>query len=358
MRAHGAVRALAALASLVASANLGRAAEPWETAGAPQVVTEPVAFPNGGAVLRGTLYRPVTPGRVPAVVALHAAGVGSAGAALFRHLREGLPAMGIAVLLYDRRGAGQSSGKNDVSYETLADDGIAGARAIARISAIDPRRIGYWGLSQGGWLAVFAAERDPNAAFAVSVSAPLVTPEQQMEFAMANRLSVNGYSQADVDAMLAARKAWTAYLRGAAPRADAVAALSKIDAKPWFDLMYMPSAKDLTSNPATSSWRAQMDDDPLAALRRVRVPVLFIYGGNDPWIPVAATVGRLEPLARANGEIEYGVVAGADHDMAFPARETMDVSPAALEHDVPQSPAYFMLLASWLTRRVLPAHRR
>ncbi len=210
--------------------------------------------------------------------------------------------MGIAVLLYDRRGAGQSSGKNDVSYETLADDGIAGARAIARISAIDPRRIGYWGLSQGGWLAVFAAERDPNAAFAVSVSAPLVTPEQQMEFAMANRLSVNGYSQADVDAMLAARKAWTAYLRGAAPRADAVAALSKIDAKPWFDLMYMPSANDLTSNPATSSWRKQMDDDPLAALRRVRVPVLFIYGGNDPWIPVAATIGRLEPLARANGE--------------------------------------------------------
>ena len=45
--------------------------------------------------------------------------------------------------------------------------------------SIDASRIGYWGLSQGGWLAASAAQRDPKAAFAISVSAPLVTPRRR-----------------------------------------------------------------------------------------------------------------------------------------------------------------------------------
>ncbi|HEY6450667.1 MAG TPA: alpha/beta fold hydrolase [Candidatus Cybelea sp.] len=359
MRGFGAWYAVAvALLLLGIKAGSGPAGKPWQVFGTPAVLKQTIAFSNDGAVLHGTLYRPDTSQRVPAVVAFHAAGLGRADAALYVHLRQGLPAMGTAVLLYDRRGTGRSTGTKDVSYETLADDGIAGARAISQIPAIDPNRIGYWGLSQGGWLAVFAAERDPRAAFAVSVSAPLVTPELQMEFAMINRLRVNGYSSSDVAAMLAARKAWTAYLRGDLPRATAVAALSKIDRKPWFDLMYMPSVKDLPSNPAASSWRKQMDDDPLAALKRVRLPVLFIYGGDDPWIPVAATIDRLRLLVRANPAIEYAVIGRADHDMMFVQRETMSVNTAALQRDVPQAPAYFMLLASWLTRHVAQPESR
>ena len=49
--------------------------------------------------------------------------------------------MGIAVLLFDRRGSGASTGKPDVAYQTLADDGIAGANALRQIPAIDPARI-------------------------------------------------------------------------------------------------------------------------------------------------------------------------------------------------------------------------
>ncbi len=338
---------------VAALGGAARAAQSWGTPGVPATLTQSVLFSNEGATFRGTLYRPEIAGTVPAVVVLHAAEVGRGGAALYDHLREGLPAMGVAVLVFDRRGSGSSTGSlRNVSYETLADDGIAGARAIARLPSIDPKRIGYWGLSQGGWLAVFAAERDPDAAFAISVSAPLVTPEAQMEFAMSNRLRVNGYSDADVAAMLAARKAWTGYLRGDVPRAAAVTALSEIDGKPWFDLMYMPSARDLTTNPATSSWRKQMDDDPLAAVQRVRAPVLFIYGGSDPWIPVATTIERLKVLAKQHSNVEYAIVARADHDMRYVERETMDVSPAALQRDVPGAPAYFMLFSSWLARQL------
>ena len=112
----------------------------------------------------------------------------------------------MAVPLFDRRGNGGSSGSENVPYQTLADDGISAAQALRAMRQIDPRRVGYWGISQGGWLATFAAVRDRKAAFAIAVSAPLTTPESQMEFADANRLDVLHYSQSDISDMLGARK--------------------------------------------------------------------------------------------------------------------------------------------------------
>jgi hypothetical protein len=39
------------------------------------------------------------------------------------------------------------------------------------------------------------AGRSPDAAFAISVSAPLVTADEQMQFATCNLLTVRGYSR-------------------------------------------------------------------------------------------------------------------------------------------------------------------
>ena len=107
-------------------------------------------------------------------------------------------------------------------------------------------------------------------------------------------------------------------------------ALSKIDTKPWFDLMYLPSSAQLAAHPSDPSERKQMLDDPLAAVERVRVPLLLVYGGEDPWIPVATTVERLRSLVKGRPNVEYAVVAGVDHDMRFVQKETMEVTPAAL----------------------------
>ncbi len=326
--------------------------EPWSVPGTPAIKTEHVTFRNAGATLQGTLYVPDVARPVPAVVALHSASIGEADAALYRHLRQGLPAIGVAVLLFDRRGSGRSTGDaRTATYETLADDGIAGARAIARASGIDASRIGYWGLSQGGWLAAFAAERDPKAAFAISVSAPLVAPEAQMQFAMSNQLQLLGYSSDDVDAMLAARRALDGYAAGTVSRADAVAALTKIDTKPWFSLMYLSSPSQLPPDPSgMASQHHNMHIDPLTAIESIHVPSLFIFGGADPWIPVTASLQRMRPLAKSHANITYAVVAGASHEMMLVAHPSMDTDAKALAGYAPDAPAYLMLLASWLTR--------
>src|SRR3546814_15826153 len=69
---------------------------------------------------------------------------------LFRsHLKTILPALGIAVFTYDRRGSG-ASGTKDAGgdFTILADDAIAAVKHLKSDPRIDPRRIGTWGLSQ------------------------------------------------------------------------------------------------------------------------------------------------------------------------------------------------------------------
>src|SRR5262249_23680947 len=151
--------------------------------------------------------------------------------------------------------------------------------------------------SQGGWLAVLAAGRSKDAAFAISVSAPLVTAEQQMQFAMRNLLTVRGYSQSDIQDMLAARSTWIGYLHRKNSREEAVEALRKAEAKPWFDIAYLPKASQLPDNPEHDPNRKRLDDDPIAAVERAKVPLFFLYADSDPWAPVAESVKRLQSLS-------------------------------------------------------------
>jgi dienelactone hydrolase len=324
---------------------------PWYAPPSTDVVTKTVTFTNHGATLRGTLYLPVSGQPVPAVVVYHGASEPLASTPMYRHLSEGLPQLGVAVLLFDRRGSGASSGTNDVSYETLADDGIAGANALRAMPQIDAKRVGYWGISQGGWLASFAAVRDDRAAFAVAVSAPLTTPESQMGFADSNHLHALGYTQADIDNMLEARKNWTGYLRGTNTRAQAVAAIAKIEKMPWYQYMYMPTVAQL-KGPNESSWRTQMDDDPMVAVKKITIPTLFVLGSSDPWIPVVQTTASLRVVSTEHPNIRYAVIPNANHLMMVPrVPERMDdATPQAVMTELPASPAYFMLLTSWLTQ--------
>ena len=120
------------------------AALPWYAPPSVDVLTKSITFSNKCATLHGTLYLPLTNHPVPVVV-YHGAAEPLANTPLYMHLSRGLPQLGIAVLLFDRRGSGASSGTNNVSYETLADDGIAGANALRVMPQVDAARVGYLG---------------------------------------------------------------------------------------------------------------------------------------------------------------------------------------------------------------------
>jgi dipeptidyl aminopeptidase/acylaminoacyl peptidase len=195
---------------------------PWSAAPSTTVVRESRTFRSADATLSGTLHLPRGGQTLGAIVVAHSASKPLRDALLYSHLTDMLPSLGIAVLTYDRRGSGQSSGSlRDSDYAALADDALAAVQMLMADSRIDPRRIGIWGLSQGGWLSLLAAARSPDVRFVVSISAPVVTPDVQMMFRSENSLRINGYDDADIAQMRATRQAVDDYMRGTGDRAEA-----------------------------------------------------------------------------------------------------------------------------------------
>src|SRR3546814_14626984 len=98
--------------------------------------------------------------------------------------------------------------------------------------------------------------RSPDIAFVVAVSAPVVTADVQMIFSSTNHLKANGYSEADIAQMVAARKAVDDYMRGKVSRAEAQAKPDGIKTKPWFKYPFMGRSEEgRAGKECVSTWR-------------------------------------------------------------------------------------------------------
>lgn len=112
---------------------------------------EDVRFSNGNVQLAGTLISPTTQGPHPAVILVHASGAEDRehllpfARFLIRH--------GIAVLGYDKRGVGASTGDwNQASFDDLAGDIVAAFEYLKSRNDIRRAEIGMLGWSQAGWV--------------------------------------------------------------------------------------------------------------------------------------------------------------------------------------------------------------
>jgi dipeptidyl aminopeptidase/acylaminoacyl peptidase len=131
---------------------------------------EEVRFWSGGSALAATLKLPET-GSAPFPAVVQGPGwLGLRGAKLYHPYHEGLLAAGIAVLVFDHRGFGDSEG--DASYldpMTQVADYRAAVTYLQTRPEIDPGRIGAFGSGgTGGGNAVYAGGLDPRVKAIVS----------------------------------------------------------------------------------------------------------------------------------------------------------------------------------------------
>src|SRR5262249_35756791 len=139
--------------------------------------TDLVQFSNGDVRLEGTLISPATSEKHPAIILVHGSGAENReyilpwARFLIRH--------GVAVLGYDKRGVGGSTGDwNTASFDDLAGDAVAAVAYLKTRSDVDSAAIGVLGVSQAGWIMPIAAVRSPTIAFLISVSGAAVSPEE------------------------------------------------------------------------------------------------------------------------------------------------------------------------------------
>jgi dienelactone hydrolase len=152
----------------------------WKRIDADRFEQEFVTFPSGDLEMAGLLLVPSDEGTgpFPALVVVPDEGPRTRDAEREMWIAYRLLSDGIAVLLYDKRGCGASSGRwRDQQWDDLAEDGAAAVRFLKTRPDIDPFRIGLYGMGEGGRLAAAAAGRSQDVAFLISDSAPVERPD-------------------------------------------------------------------------------------------------------------------------------------------------------------------------------------
>lgn len=146
----------------------------------PGFATKDVAYISEGVEIRATIYTPEMSEPVPAIVLVP--GSAPFPRRFYDAYASRLVKYGYVILVADKRGAGESGGvfesNNNTSIENLrllAKDVVAGVDFIAKQPAVDPGRIGLFGISQAGWVSALAVSQTPDVKFLVLVSAPAVS---------------------------------------------------------------------------------------------------------------------------------------------------------------------------------------
>jgi pimeloyl-ACP methyl ester carboxylesterase len=298
-----------------------------------------ITIRNGEIQLAVTLDLPKSVGPHPIVLVLHVSGAGERTFPSYRHLAEMLPAQGIGVLRYDRRGSGASTGNFDIaSFPDLASDARAVLNWARNFESVDSTRIVLWGMSQGGWIAPLVAAQDSTIAGVVIVSGAATTPAQQMIFSTRTALRNAGYSDEVMERATLLRQEYDVYFTGRMERKDIAELLANARSEPWFPLAYLPDEPppDITQ----SKWFYQFDFDPADAIARVRAPVLLLFAERDPWIPIDESISIWKK--RNPTRLTISKVPGTNHFMA----KTTD--PAHEADPEPVSPEYDAILTKWL----------
>ncbi|WP_019136823.1 alpha/beta hydrolase family protein [Cellulomonas massiliensis] len=210
-----------------------------------------VEVPLDGATVQAQITEPVGAGRsLPAVVFVHGAGTGKFSRAFVAQARS-FASHGIVTIVPDKRLDTYTTSHRD--YVAMAADYERSVELARTLPAVDPDRVGIYAESEGGWIAPVMAAEDQRLAFVVLVSAPVVPPREQAAFAVDSYLRNTGVPRGVFRAI---------------PRA--------VGALPGGGFEY-----------------ADFDVTPYQ--RRMRQPVLVVYGTGDSSMP---TVQGAEQVLR------------------------------------------------------------
>ena len=285
----------------------------------------PATFDSVGTKMTGVLIEP--PGapdaRRPLVVMVHGSERTSPIGGVYGYA---MAAQGISVFVYDKRGTGESEGEYTQNFELLAEDAAQALDQALSMTAGRHGRAGFFGGSQGGWVAPLAATRTKADFVAIGfglVASPIEEDREQMvsevraaglgddAVALVNRLSKataglllsdfrTGYDALDAVRAEMAGKPWAAKIEG-----EYSGAIARM---PDEDLRRIGRAR-------VDNLELIWDYDAVAALKKLNTPLLWVLAGEDREAPIETTRGALLGLAKAGKPVDVYLFPDTDHGM-------------------------------------------
>lgn len=335
---------------------------------------EEVNVVGDGGGLCGTLFTPPGDGPFPAAVMIHGAAGGRRD--YYRAFAAQYATVGIAALVYDRRGWGCSEGKSNPTFLEKADDAQTWAEYLRTRPDIIADGVGMWGFSNGSWVAPLAATRDPRAAFVAVIGAAGTSPLEQEVFRRAFELRSQGVREDIIEVVSAAwRLVYVCLLSGALDDdevktfeghlrtlsesgvADRVRLQEYAVQQPFLGPLppyadYQDLLADrLNHNVSPPQWLL----DPADSYRVLDVPVLYMVGADDSNLPAATSAKRVAEAVAVAGNTDATLVmfpnTGHGMNLGLPGIEGMTNEEAGYRmHNYRFAGGYLDLIESWAAR--------
>lgn len=307
---------------------------------------EDIRFSNSGVQLTGMLISPTTGGKHPAIILVHGSGAQNRESML--PWARFLVRRGMAVLGYDKRGVGGSTGDwNTASFDDLAGDVVAAFEYLRTRSDIDHTQIGLLGVSQAGWIMPLAAVRSQDLAFLISISGAGVPAAETTLDQARNEMAMTGMPAETLDAIMAILTLQYQFARTGEGWDEYAAARDKLAARLGPPPDTIPGTRD---HPHWDVIRRSYFHDPIPTLRRLQVPTLALWGELDNNILAEKNKAAWEAALKAGGNRDYTlrILATANHAQ-WEAKVGSNAEMKTLDRFVP---AYFTTIQDWLASRI------
>lgn len=299
-----------------------------------------ITFAGEGVTLAGALTTPDLGEPTPGVVMVGGSGPSDRdNGTHFPAIRAHLVDAGIAVLSYDKRGVGGSSGDwRDSTPAPLAADAAAALDFLRGQPDVRAEATGLFGHSEGGGVVLRAATLRDDVPWVVTNGTPGMTYAAQDRYAVATWLSrTEGVDDEGVAASLAA---YDRVVEAGRRDADLAEVTRRFGAAPT-----PPEFVEFWADVDDRLWESikrKLDHDPIPDALRLRCPQLAIFGGADELVPVADSVelftaAATHPDRDPRATLTVEVFPGADH------RVLLDGGHLA--------PGYLDTLTRWITSR-------
>ena len=314
-----------------------------------------VTFPGGSpdVVLSGSVTAPKGKKKVPGVILLSGSGPHNRDGEQFYHktfqvLADELTRRGFAVLRYDERGVGASTGRySGTTIEEFAQDAKAAVRKLRSDKRLKVKDVYLIGHSQGSLEAHIVAAQDPSVAGVVLLAGVGLSGVESSKAQYRALLKARGITeeQASQDLMMYDK---SYEIVGQAPdSASAVAHLrewhKEIELASHYSQMYIA--------PFVDTWRFQfLHFDPAPYLQRIRVPVLFVGGDKDSQISVEKESEAIRAGLATNGNTKFQsfILPGLNHFMQTAKSGAYD-EPYTLEETF--APKGLEVIGNWLEQQ-------
>jgi fermentation-respiration switch protein FrsA (DUF1100 family) len=280
-------------------------------------LSEEVTFENKKAeiTLAGTLTQPESGDNFASVILISGSGPQNRDEELMGHkpflvLSDYLTRNGIAVLRFDDRGTGESTGKfASATSADLATDVEAAVQYLKTRKEIDQTKIGLAGHSEGGIIAPMVAGRSEDVAFIILMAGTGIPGDQLLLLQQRLLGKASGMTDNQLDANdVISSKAFEIIKNSKSPERD----LSDYMSETYRSLPKNQIPNGMTEsdfvnaqvNQMTSPWMKYfIQYNPVPTLEKVSCPVLAINGSKDLQVPAKENLEAIESaLSRGGNE--------------------------------------------------------